>query len=171
MAAEQLKGLVAYCLVGHSERRRFHHEKGSVISEQVKQLLAQNITPVVCFGEMTQSPHKALSNQVTLDLAQDLADLDSEEIQKCLFAYEPLWAIGTGNPATSDYVAYVIEHVKLWAKDKWKLDIAILYGGSVNEDNAESLGKIPSLNGLLVGGASLHIKSFKKVCSLYDTSV
>jgi triosephosphate isomerase len=168
VAAMQLKGLVTYCLVGHSERRRYHHENGSVISEQIKLLLNNHITPVVCFGEMSQSTQKTFSPQITLDLGNDLHGLDKEEIQKCLFAYEPLWAIGTGHPATPEYAKKAVMHVKEWFKEKYNEVPAVLYGGSVSEDNAEALGEIRELDGLLVGGASLHTRSFQAICTRFS---
>jgi triosephosphate isomerase (TIM) len=171
VAAKQLKGIVTYSLVGHSERRRYHHESGPIIRDQIKQLLDNKITPVICFGEMHEAKQKTFSPQITLDFGHDLAGLSEHEIAQCLFAYEPLWAIGTGNPATPDYVAKAVAHVKAWAKEKWTLDIPVLYGGSVNEDNAETLGQVRNLDGLLVGGASINLSSFKKVCSLYSSSV
>lgn len=164
VAATQLKGLVSYCLVGHSERRRYHQENGSVIAGQIQQLLAVNVTPIVCFGEMTQSQQAAFSPQVTTDLDRDLAGLSPEEIQKCVFAYEPLWAIGTGVVASPDYIKKVLKHVRPHLEQKASDAVSLLYGGSVAESNAADLATIPGLDGLLVGGASLHAKRFAEIC-------
>ncbi|HEY1074204.1 MAG TPA: triose-phosphate isomerase [Patescibacteria group bacterium] len=165
IAAKQLKGLVTYSLVGHSERRQYHHENGKVVSEQIKQLLNQGITPILCFGEMGQATQHTFPPQITIDLRHDLEGLKPEEIKQCIFAYEPLWAIGTGNPASPDYVAKAIVHVKNWVSEKYGVHVRIIYGGSVTEDNAGALGSIRELDGLLVGGASLQIKRFSQICS------
>lgn len=171
VSAQQLKGLVKYCLVGHSERRRYHHETGGVISEMIIQLLEVGIHPVVCFGEMSQSRNQELSSQVTLDLSRDLHALKKEEIAKCLFAYEPLWAIGTGNPATPEYVKKVIRHMKQWFKKEYEHEATLLYGGSVTEEDAADLSKIRDLDGVLVGGASIHSKSFREICRAFSPGV
>ncbi len=167
VTAVQLKGLVEYCLVGHSERRRYHHEASEIIAAQIKQLLDVKIIPVVCFGEMSQSPSKHISSQITLDLRRDLQGLTADEVTQCLFAYEPLWAIGTGHPATPEYGATVVTHVKAWFEEKFKQAPFVLYGGSVTEEDAGSLGHERVLDGLLVGGASLSGKRFKLICERF----
>jgi triosephosphate isomerase len=171
VSAKQLKGLVTYGLVGHSERRRDHHESGAIISDQIRELLGQNITPVVCFGEQSQSKQTAFSTQITVDLQRDLEGLDKNQLEQCLFAYEPLWAIGTGDPASPDYIKKAIAHVKNWSNELYNLAFPILYGGSVSEDNAEDLGRITELDGLLVGGASLQAKRFSAICALFSGHV
>lgn len=172
VSANQLKGLTKYCLVGHSERRRFHHESGAAISYQIKQLLANGIIPIVCFGEMSQSQSKTFSHQITLDLEKDLTGLDNwHDLNECFLAYEPLWAIGTGKVATPDYVAKVFEHLNRWYQDKTGDMGFFIYGGSVNEDNAASFRDISHIKGLLVGGASLHARSFGAVCRAFQPHV
>ncbi len=171
VAAKQLKGIVTHCLVGHSERRRYHSETGHSIGEQVKNLLAQGIVPIVCFGEMSQSTQKIFSSQITTDLGQDLYGLKVEEITRCLFAYEPLWAIGTGHAAAPGYVHKATVHMKQWFEKNYGDAPIVLYGGSVNEQNAGLLGSIKELDGLLVGGASLHAKQFGEICALFTPHV
>lgn len=172
VSAAQIKDLVKYCLVGHSERRRFHSESGATISYQIKQLLAHSIIPIVCFGEMSQSQSKTFSPQITVDLEKDLAGLDNwDDLNECLLAYEPLWAIGTGKVATPEYVAKVFEHLNLWYEDKTGDMGYFIYGGSVNEGNIATFRDIPHLLGLLVGGASLHARSFGAICRQFQPHV
>lgn len=172
VSAHQLKHVVTYCLVGHSEQRRFHHLTAADINAQIKELIAVSITPVVCFGEMSQSKQDHLLPSVTTELANDLHNVKSEEIEKCLFAYEPLWAIGTGNPATPTYVESVGQHIKTWFREeKGVHDVALLYGGSVTDDNVAELGAIKTIDGLLVGGASLHAKEFEQICARFSNHV
>ncbi len=161
VAAEQLKGVVDFCLVGHSERRRFHHEDGPAIQGQVKALLAAGITPVICFGEREKGQGN-VAQTLLRHLDHELVDLD---LEKCLLAYEPLWAIGTGKPATPNYISAVAEAVKSWR------DVPLLYGGSVTADNAAELAAIKSIDGVLVGGASLHLQEFRHICARFAGQV
>ncbi len=164
VAATQLKGLVQYALVGHSERRRYHHETGASIAAAIQLLLAEHITPIVCFGEMMQSTQHKFSSQITLDLERDLNGLAPEQIGQCRFAYEPLWAIGNGHPASSDYVEQALLFVQEWAEKTYGQRLFLLYGGSVTEHESAAFGRLKVLDGLLVGGASLHAKQFGLIC-------
>lgn len=164
VSAEQLKGLVTYCLVGHSERRRDHQERGAVIAAQIKRLVAQAITPVVCFGETAQGDGAAPQSQITADLADDLSGLSPSDLEPCVFAYEPVWAIGSGRPASPSYAAAVIAEVRQWLTRTYRWRGQVIYGGSVTADNASSLGAEAEIDGLLVGGASLHAREFALIC-------
>jgi triosephosphate isomerase (TIM) len=171
VSATQLKPLVRYCLVGHSERRRFHHEDSQAIQSQITELCKVGITPIVCFGESKQSSSPSMVNQVLQALKRDLASLQPEVGEKCLFAYEPLWAIGTGHPATADYTTKMATAFKAWAKQAFTHDAPLLYGGSVTTANAAALGSIKVIDGLLVGGVSLHGREFKTICAHYSQRV
>lgn len=163
-AVSQVKPFVSYALVGHSERRRYHHEAGLSIAHQIKQLVNGGITPVVCFGEMRQSAQATFSPQVTVDLGRDLHGLTADELKACIFAYEPLWAIGTGHPATAAYAQKAVVHVKAWLRDTYKQTSSVLYGGSVTHQDARTYAKIKELDGVLVGGASLNATQFAAIC-------
>jgi triosephosphate isomerase len=166
-AASQVKQLVTYGLVGHSERRRYHHESGASIAQQVKLLLNEGIKPIICFGEMRQSQQATFSPQITVDLGKDLHGLTKEEIAHCHFAYEPLWAIGTGHPADAKYVQKAVAHVKTWLAEHAAEGLPVLYGGSVTSKNAAELSRLKELDGLLVGGASLNAKEFAAICRAF----
>ncbi len=165
VSASQLAPLVTHCLVGHSERREFHNESGEIIRDQIKQLVAHTITPIVCFGEYGQSQDLESIEHITDDLHKDLKGLTTEALAQCIFAYEPIWAIGSSNPASPEYASAIIGAVKNWMKDTFGLaQVPILYGGSVTEDDAGALGSVGNIDGLLVGGASLHAKQFLAIC-------
>lgn len=173
VSAEQLKGVVTHCLVGHSEQRRFHHLTSNDIQGQIRLLVKEGITPIVCFGEKLKMQKGDSISQLIRDLQQDLSGLDKQEVvAKCIFAYEPLWAIGTGNPASPDYVQQAVSSVKSWLKEYYDQESPrVLYGGSVTSSEAKDLKAVRELDGLLVGGASLHAKEFKEICARFGGRV
>jgi triosephosphate isomerase (TIM) len=166
VAAGQLKGLVDYCIVGHSERRHFHHETHESVNHQIQQLTKAGITPIVCFGETHHTKGK-VGVALLHGLAHDLHDLPAEAIEKCLFAYEPVWAIGTGKVASAEHIGTVVRHVKDWFSTTYKLEPKVLYGGSVSGKNASDIAKIHDIDGVLVGGASLHAKEVEAICRAF----
>lgn len=163
VAAFQLKGIVSHAIIGHSERRKYHQETGT-IANQIIQALEYGITPIVCFGELKRTQNIA---PLLADLRADLHGLSAEQIAKCLFAYEPVWAISShknAEPATPNYITNVVSRVTEWFSETYHCQPPILYGGSVTEDNCVELARIKQISGALVGGASLHIKSFTTIC-------
>lgn len=160
VAAGQLTGVVSHVLVGHSERRRYHHESETV-SAQIKQVLDAGMTPIVCFGEAKRN---ANVSPLLADLKRDVHGLDSQAIARCVFAYEPVWAIGTGVNATPSYIQTVVSRVLEWFQTELQETPMILYGGSINEDNADQIAAVKVVSGALVGGASLQGKSFDSIC-------
>ncbi len=165
VSATQLRGIVDYAIVGHSERRHHFHEGGRDIREKVQAALRNNITPVLCVGE-TQSEH---SNGETNDVLYDqvmagLANTTSRDVNKVIIAYEPVWAIGTGNNATTTDVKKAIKTIRGQIRhlfgEKAAEEQVILYGGSVTQDSASDYLKTEGVGGLLVGGASLKLHEF-----------
>lgn len=168
VSAEQLKGVVSHCLIGHSEQRKYHHLKSEDIQSQIRLVLDQDIVPVVCFGEPTKGKGQAVLGSIVGGLEQDLSQLEPDLIERCVFAYEPLWAIGTGDPATPEYIRTVVGTLKDWFRNHYTLEKpSVLYGGSVTAANAKELGTVNQIDGLLVGGASLHAKEFHEICARY----
>jgi triosephosphate isomerase len=151
--ATQLKDLgIKYCLVGHSERRRYFHETSVEVADKVEELLAEGITPVICVSEA--------------DLAPQFAALKDEATPKCLFAYEVLSDIG-GTETTP--ISHIIEMIGLLKKYTNNSSLGLLYGGSVNPNNVSSLVGIA--DGLLVATASLDPISFTQVVTGFTTNV
>ena len=147
---------VKYCLVGHSERRQYFHETNSDVRAKAETCLGANITPIICIGE-TLEQYEA--NQTTEVLEKQLAE--------CLpgrpgfwIAYESVWAIGKGKTPTTDEISVV--HLMIRKKLP---STTLLYGGSVNGDNAATIFAIPNVDGALVGGASLDIATITKIYS------
>lgn len=165
VSATQMRGIVDYALVGHSERRHLFHEVGRDLREKVQAALRNNITPILCIGE-TQSEH---ANGETNDVLYDqvmagLANTTSSDVGKVIIAYEPVWAIGTGNNATPADVKKAIKTIRNQIRhlfgEKAAEEQVILYGGSVTQDSASDYLKTEGVGGLLVGGASLKLHEF-----------
>ena len=134
--------------VWHSERRQQFHETNNIVRSKAEACLGANITPIICIGE-TLEQYEA--NQTTEVLERQLAECSPSE-SGFWIAYEPVWAIGTGKTPTTDEISAV--HFMLRKKLP---NTTLLYGGSVNDDNAATIIAIPNVDGVLVGGASLDV--------------
>lgn len=166
ISANQVKDLVDYALIGHSERRTIFNESDITINEKIKSAQRYNLKVMLCIGESieTRKANKTmdfLSNQLELDLK----DVD---ISNIVIAYEPIWAIGTGIIPTVKEIESTIKFIKEKVKNLTGHDIMVLYGGSVNLKNIEELEKISNVDGYLIGGASLDSNNFKKIIEVVD---
>lgn len=171
VSGAMLKGLVDYCIIGHSERRIIFGENDDLISRKVAACFRNNIIPILCVGENLQQRHDKLAKNVVIDqLEQGLSEITIEEVKNVIIAYEPVWAIGTGENAKPYDVEEMMIEIQKFLINKYKEVVApnvkILYGGSVNGDNAKSYLDVPQCDGLLVGGASLNYKDFSKICQI-----
>jgi triosephosphate isomerase len=156
VAPEQLKGLVEYVMVGHSERRAAA-EADPIVAHKLAGIVRAGLTPILCVGETEASPD---AEAHTLQQLRDaLSEIDPSKIESLLVAYEPVWAIGTGQPAEIGHVTEVVTAIHSELADL-QCDAAVLYGGSVDKDNVKDFLDIPDLNGVLVGGASLSDQQF-----------
>jgi triosephosphate isomerase (TIM) len=162
-----------YVAVGHSERRTDHAEDDALVGAKVAAALRHGLTPILCVGEGldvrragTHVPH--CTDQ--LDLA--LAGLSAEQVQDLVIAYEPVWAIGTGEVATPDdaqeVCAAIRDRLRETAGDEAADGCRILYGGSVKAANIAGIMAQPDVDGALVGGASLQAEEFGGICRFYD---
>ena len=169
VSAEMLADLgVKYCVVGHSERREYHNESDMLINEKIKQLLAHNIIPIICVGESLEQREKGLTmDYITYQVKAALSDITEAQLRKCIIAYEPIWAIGTGKTATAEQAQEVCKEIRSVIREKYGARLArsvtIQYGGSMNAKNAEELLAQPDIDGGLIGGASLKPKDFAAI--------
>jgi triosephosphate isomerase len=160
----------SYAVVGHSERRAYHHETDEIVNAKAKAALANEIAPILCIGEGLEV--REAGEQVAYTLAQldaGLAGLRTEQVDKVVIAYEPVWAIGTGKTATPDDAQEVIGAIRsrLAETHAQAADVVrILYGGSVKSSNIAGIMDQPDIDGALVGGASLDADEFVKICRL-----
>jgi triosephosphate isomerase len=143
-------------LVGHSERRHVFGESDADTARKVQAALAAALHPVLCVGEkLDERERGAAAAVVTRQLDAALGALDGATLDGITVAYEPVWAIGTGRNATPRDAAEMHRHVRQWLTAHGARRAAVLYGGSVNLQNAADLLAEPELDGVLVGGASL----------------
>lgn len=168
VSAAQLRGLVEYAIIGHSERRHVFHEHAKDIRSKVQAAVRCGIHPVLCIGETAHERANGEANAVLHDqLLSGLANITSEEFHQVTIAYEPVWAIGTGNNATPDDVKKAIRSIRrqiahLYGQ-KSADQVRVLYGGSVTPDSAPTYLATEGVDGLLVGGASLAEPSFTAI--------
>lgn len=168
VSATQLRGVVQYGLVGHSERRHIFGETNKEVRSKVQAALRNEIRPVLCIGETASERVENETTHVLHDqLVAGLANVTSEEIEQIVVAYEPVWAIGTGNNAIPDDVAKAVKTIRhqidhLFGKKAAEM-VRVLYGGSVTEHSAADYLAINGVDGLLVGGASLDAKAFSGI--------
>lgn len=169
VSAEMLYSIgIRYCVVGHSERREYFKESDEVLAEKINLLLTDEITPLFCCGESLDIRKVNGQNEfVEKQLQKSLFHLTAAQIGKIIIAYEPIWAIGTGQTATTEqaqemhaYLRSVLE--KQYGKETAE-SVSILYGGSVKASNAAELFACPDVDGGLVGGASLVAQDFIQI--------
>lgn len=152
------------CLIGHSERRQLFHESDEWISKKVNLCLEQNIKPIICIGETLEQRQSGKTFDVLHhQLWSALKSVNAN--QEFIVAYEPVWAIGTGQVATKDQVAEVHSYLAQQLKQKEYQLFSLLYGGSVKAENAKELIQIEYVDGFLIGGASLEVSSFLNICN------
>lgn len=157
--AHQLKSLdVKYCLVGHSERRKYQRETNKDINEKIKRLLEEEITPILCIGETKEQKDSKRTKSVLLsELNECLSGINNNDI---IIAYEPVWAIGTGITPTKDEVEDVLKEIKkVYQKNK------LIYGGSLNQENIVEFKTSDLIDGYLLGGLSLKPQELKDFIS------
>jgi triosephosphate isomerase len=158
-------------LVGHSERRHVFGETDDATARKCALAFKHGLTPLLCVGEKIEEREQGATDAVVLrQLRAGLSAVDRNDLGRVLIAYEPVWAIGTGRTATPADASAVHEVIRtelsrLTGSASQSADIPILYGGSVNRDNARNLLSSPGVDGLLVGGASLEPGSWSAISS------
>ena len=154
ISAKQLKSYhVDYCLVGHYERRVMFSETNREINRKIKNLIKEDIVPILCIGETKEEKENHLTRDVLLkEIKEAIAELPKEAVEKIIIAYEPIWSIGTGVIPSGEEIKRHIDCIKnVYPNNK------VLYGGSVNLDNVEKLTLDNIVDGYLIGGLSLHL--------------
>ncbi|WP_310526811.1 triose-phosphate isomerase [Nocardioides sp.] len=166
----------SYVVVGHSERREYHAETDEVVNAKAHKALAAKMTPIVCVGEGLDI--RQAGDQVAYTLAQvdgSLAGFTAEQVTDLVIAYEPVWAIGTGEVATPDDAQEVCgairDRIREVHGDAAADGVRVLYGGSVKAANVAGIMEKADVDGALVGGASLQVDEFGGICRFYDMPV
>ena len=158
---------VDYVIIGHSERRGYFHETDEDINKKAKAIFKNNLLPIICCGETLEEREAGITlTLIKKQIVSALRYVSPENAQRCIIAYEPIWAIGTGRVATTQQAQEVCCSIRGIIRDIYGTQIAdairILYGGSVNAGNALQLFSEPDIDGGLVGGASLK-PEFSKI--------
>jgi triosephosphate isomerase (TIM) len=165
VSASQLRGIVDYALVGHSERRHVFNESDKDTRNKVQAAIRNHIHPILCIGETASERASGETHDILHDqLVGGLANITSEELEDVIIAYEPVWAIGTGDNALPGDVEKAVTAIRSQIKHLYGVKAAsairVLYGGSVKADSAADYLAIKGVDGLLVGGASLEAHAF-----------
>ena len=169
IAAGMLKEFsVGYVILGHSERRQYQKESDALVAKKAAVAHAANLIPIVCVGETLAEREAGITNQIVETQTKgSLAGLSVEQVEKTVLAYEPVWAIGTGKTATSAQAQEVHAFIRKVLAGLYGEAVAkrvrIQYGGSVKANNARELLGQPDIDGALVGGASLEVRSFADI--------
>ena len=173
ISASMLSGMqVEYSLVGHSERRKYHSETDANIAQKTDMLLKNDVTPIVCCGEILDEREKNKHfDVVKKQISDSLFHLEPLDFARIIIAYEPVWAIGTGHTATPEQAQEMHAFIRKTVEEKYGKEIAkklpILYGGSCNAKNACDLFKQPDIDGGLIGGASLIAQDFVTIVNSF----
>ena len=166
VSADMLKDLgVQYVIIGHSERRQYFCETDATVNKKVHAVLNAGMNPIICVGESLEQRETGITNEwIALQVKSALNGVPAEKLRRCIIAYEPIWAIGTGKTATADQAEEVCAAIRkvvgeLYGEDAAK-GLTVQYGGSMNPKNAEELLSKPDVDGGLIGGASLKADQF-----------
>jgi triosephosphate isomerase (TIM) len=163
----------SYVIVGHSERRQHHAETDELVNAKATKAIAAGMTPIVCVGEGLDVRKEGRQVDHTVGQVDgSLAGLEAAQVADLVIAYEPVWAIGTGEVATPEDAQEVCAAVRARVADQWGEEAAasvrVLYGGSVKAANIAGIMAQPDVDGALVGGASLDADEFGGICRFYD---
>ncbi len=159
---------VMYAIIGHSERREMFNETDETVNKKIKATLNSTIIPVFAFGETEKEfEDKKTEDVIKNQITKGLNGIEGKEVERIVFAYEPIWAIGTGKTATPEQAQNAIKYTRSVIESLYGKEVSqkvrIQYGGSVNPENIKSLMEQEDIDGALVGGASVTAESFFKL--------
>ncbi|MFD2742157.1 MULTISPECIES: triose-phosphate isomerase [Sphingobacterium] len=175
ISASQVKSVgAAYVILGHSERRAYFHETNALLAEKVDATLKHQLKPIFCIGETKEERESgSFFDVIKAQLETALFHLSASDFAQVVLAYEPVWAIGTGLTASPEQAQEVHAFIRATVAEKYGEAVAdatsILYGGSCNPSNAESLFSQKDIDGGLIGGASLKSRDFLDIVKVFNT--
>ena len=161
----------SFVIIGHSERRQYFAETNEIVNKKLKKVLTTKLAPIVCVGEMLEQRKSGKTEQIVdSQIREGLDGINSEDMQRITIAYEPVWAIGTGETATPEQAdevhGYIRELIGKLYNTKIAESMRIQYGGSVKPNNADDLLRQENIDGALIGGASLELESFIEIIKI-----
>ena len=166
ISADMLVDLgVEYVIVGHSERRQYFAETDQTVNKKVHAVLNAGMNPIICVGESLEQRETGITNEwIALQVKSALYGVPADKLRRCIIAYEPIWAIGTGKTATAEQAGEVCSNIRATIRALYGARVAravtIQYGGSMNPKNAAELLAQPDIDGGLIGGAALKPEQF-----------
>ena len=160
ISASMIRDIAKYVIIGHSERRKNFDEDLPIISRKVAAAIDASLSPIICVGEKKQNQDSA--SEVVKELKEEISDVKKEDYKNLIIAYEPVWAIGSEEPATPEYAARIITALR----EVVHFETPILYGGSVDAANVYKFVSRPEIDGVLVGRSGLKAKEFIKICRI-----
>ena len=169
VSAEMLKELgVKYVVIGHSERRQYYNETDATVNKKVHAVLSTGMNPIICVGESLEQRETGITDEwIALQVKSALYGVPADKLRRCIIAYEPIWAIGTGKTATAEQAGEVCTNIRATIRSLYGARVArsvtIQYGGSMNAKNAHELLAQPDVDGGLIGGASLKAPDFVEI--------
>lgn len=169
ISANMLKDLgVKYVIIGHSERRQYFCETDESVNRKVRTALASGLNPIICVGETLSQRETGITPEwIALQVKSALFGVPAEKLRRCVIAYEPIWAIGTGKTATAEQAGEVCSHIRATIRGLYGARVArsvsVLYGGSMNPGNAAELLEQANIDGGLIGGAALKPDQFVEI--------
>jgi triosephosphate isomerase len=167
---------VEYIILGHSERRNIFNETDDIINKKLKKALSVGLNPIVCIGEhLKEREHGKTKNIIRYQLNETFKDLNKDQFQQIVIAYEPIWAIGTGKTATPEQAEEIHIFIRQLISEKFDYETAevvrIQYGGSIKPENAEKLLNKKNIDGGLVGGASLQAEMLAHIIKIAEKTL
>ena len=171
ISADMLKSVgVNIVIIGHSERRAYFHETDFILADKVTTALSNNMTIIFCFGEeLKDRQNNQHFNVVENQLRDGLFHIQDKDWEQIVLAYEPVWAIGTGETASPEQAQEMHRFIRETVRQRYQSniaeDVSILYGGSVKPDNAKEIFSKPDVDGGLIGGAALKASDFAAIVS------
>lgn len=148
-----------YFLAGHSERRKYFNEDDSLVNKKLKSGIMHNMVGVLCIGEDLLEKEDVM-HVLKMELDKSLENIDLDNV---IIAYEPRWAIGSGESLELNKINIIIKNIKDYIKEKYQKNISVLYGGSVNENNFQDIISLDYLDGVLIGSMSVDVNKIEKV--------
>ncbi|MEX0661707.1 MAG: triose-phosphate isomerase [Balneolaceae bacterium] len=174
ISTTMLKDLnLTHVIVGHSERREYYHEDDNLVAKKADKVISDGLTAIVCVGEKLDKRKSGDQEAVvTTQLDQVLKAIDKKDASKLVVAYEPVWAIGTGETASPEQAQEMHAFIRNLIAERWdessSKEVKILYGGSMKPANAKELLSQKDVDGGLIGGASLQADSFSEIISIAE---
>lgn len=162
---------INYVIIGHSERRKYFFETDYDVNKKLLKSLENDLDTILCIGEDIDDRNNLNTNKVLIEQIEiALNNINSKYENNIIIAYEPKWAIGTGLIPSNNEIINAVDFIKSFVFDKYKMNVKVVYGGSVSDSNIKLLSKIDNIDGFMIGGACTNPDIFLKIISIINSS-